>query len=553
VTTNGRDRILIVESDPLISDLIARQALRAAGYQTYVVNDAASALARAAQMNPEVIIADLWLPGLSGKELMVSLTSQHLNTPVIILGRKGMEADVLPAFKLGASDYLLWPFKEPEVMTVVERVLKQVRERRERLRQAEEQSQANLELQMRVRELTAAFSLSKSIVSTMDPLLLNSKILNSAVQMTQADLGWFLLRSGDRAFHMAAYANLPDIMVEPITQQSDDSIISMATVSGEPISLHGEALKRFRLSALGQSVLVVPVKEQREVIGLLVMMRQQATPFKISDQNLLSALAQYATIALSNSRSYLEAESKSTSLKQQMEHARTGEKIGDDLLYGLRHELSRSNDAARTALDRMLKDRSAQWTNDQRQALTILQDQVKVQGRVIDALAESAKNASGNASLDVVRLNDLVRASANAFRPAAQQNGISLSCDVPTESLCVEGIAEQLSAVLAGLISNAIQHASLAGRVTVRLEKSNEQMVHLIVADSGAGIEARRLSRIFENNNSSEPAVPRPFAGLGIRLPLAKEIVTNHQGKIWVESKPGQGANFHVVFPLVKQ
>jgi DNA-binding response OmpR family regulator len=61
-----RDRILIVESDPAISNLIAHQALEAAGYQTQVVSDASNGIACAIQTAPDIIIANLNLPGLSG-------------------------------------------------------------------------------------------------------------------------------------------------------------------------------------------------------------------------------------------------------------------------------------------------------------------------------------------------------------------------------------------------------------------------------------------------------------------------------------------------------
>jgi DNA-binding response OmpR family regulator len=147
VTTNGRDRILIVESDPIISDLLARQSLRAAGFQTYVVNDAGTAITQVIQLAPDVIIADLWLPGLSGKDLMVALASQSIDIPVVILAQKGTEADIVPAFRLGAADYLLWPVREAEVVAVVERVLKQVHERRERDQLARQLQKANQELQ----------------------------------------------------------------------------------------------------------------------------------------------------------------------------------------------------------------------------------------------------------------------------------------------------------------------------------------------------------------------------------------------------------------------
>ena len=189
-----RERILIVENDPEISDLVGRQALQATGYQTFIVSDANTALSKTLQLAPDAILIDLNLPGLSGKDLMVALTSQGIQTPIIVLSLKGTEADIIQAFRLGATDYLLWPVREAEVINVVERVLKQVRERHERERLAQQLQQTNQELQLRVRELTAIFAIGKAVVSITDQSVLFEKILDGATRVTQADLGWFLIK-----------------------------------------------------------------------------------------------------------------------------------------------------------------------------------------------------------------------------------------------------------------------------------------------------------------------------------------------------------------------
>ena len=75
------ERILVVENDPDVSDLIARQALKPLGYQISVAVDAASAIRQAVQTSPDLIIANLVLPGLSGKDLLVALNSQGLQVP----------------------------------------------------------------------------------------------------------------------------------------------------------------------------------------------------------------------------------------------------------------------------------------------------------------------------------------------------------------------------------------------------------------------------------------------------------------------------------------
>ena len=156
------ERILLVESDPEITGVIAYQALQPLGYQMIIVDDANSAITRAAQSAPDLVIADLNLPGLSGKDLLVVLNSQGLQVPVIVIAAKGEENTVIQAFRLGATDYLLWPAREPQIVSAVERVLKQVRDQRDRQRLDAQLRTTNMELQQRVRELTTIFAVGKA-------------------------------------------------------------------------------------------------------------------------------------------------------------------------------------------------------------------------------------------------------------------------------------------------------------------------------------------------------------------------------------------------------
>jgi len=121
------ERILIVESDPDISDLVVRQALKPLGYNTSVVGTATAAIQETVQTPPDLIIANLNLPGLSGKDLLTALASQGIRAPVIVVAEKGQEQSVIQAFRLGAVDALFWPARDAEVVRVVERALELTR------------------------------------------------------------------------------------------------------------------------------------------------------------------------------------------------------------------------------------------------------------------------------------------------------------------------------------------------------------------------------------------------------------------------------------------
>jgi DNA-binding response OmpR family regulator len=295
------DCILLVESDPDIRDLIANQALKPLGCRVQLAEDASSAIMQAARSAPDLVIVDLNLTGLSGKDLLVAFSSQGLQAPLIVVAEKGQETGIIQAFRLGATDYLLWPAREAEVLSAVERALRQVHERRSRQQLDLQLKQANQELQRSVRELTTIFAVGKAVLSTTDQLSLFNKIVEGMVYVADADYGWFLMRDErSRSFLLTAQCNLPDSWSRKLGQTLDDGVSPLVALSGETLAINGQPLKRFRLSALGNSAMVVPVKIQQEVIGLLVVVRKAERAFEGTVQSLLEAIADYASISIVN-------------------------------------------------------------------------------------------------------------------------------------------------------------------------------------------------------------------------------------------------------------
>ncbi|NTW12697.1 MAG: response regulator transcription factor, partial [Anaerolineales bacterium] len=182
------DRILLVEDDPKISDLIARQTLRSVGYQVDVVSDSSSAIKKALHTPPDLIIANINLPGLSTKDLLVALTSQGVDTPLVIVASKGQEHDIIQAFRLGAADYILWPARDAEILSVVERVFSRVRSARENQRLDLQVDEMNEQLQRKVRELTAIINLGKAVSSITDQRILFQKIVDGAMQVANTNI-----------------------------------------------------------------------------------------------------------------------------------------------------------------------------------------------------------------------------------------------------------------------------------------------------------------------------------------------------------------------------
>jgi GAF domain-containing protein len=219
-------------------------------------------------------------------------------------------------------------------------VLKQVRARREREDLSRQLNQTNQELQRRVRELTTIFALGKAVTSITDQQNLFEKAVEGAVYVAEADCGWLLLREErGKAFILSAQRNLPPEAAGQMHRAWDDGLSSLVGLSGEPLLISGEPLKKFRVSRFGKAALVVPVKARKEVIGLLVVVRKALQPFTPAHQRLLEAVADFASISLVNARLFKALEERAYASSQAAEKAQASAHSKDQLLQNTLREL----------------------------------------------------------------------------------------------------------------------------------------------------------------------------------------------------------------------
>jgi len=361
------EQILIVDSDPDIADLIGRQSLQPLGYQVTVVGDAASAIKFALQTSPSLILANLNLPGLSGKDMLAALTAQGVKSPIIVIAEKGQESDAIQAFRLGASDVIFWPIRDAEVVSIVERALYQTRESRERQKMGSQLDAMNAELQKRLRDLTTILTTAKAVVSITDQRLLFDKILESALQVAEADLCWLMLREEhSNAYLLRAQRNLPEAWAKKMNQPVDDGISSLVALSGESLVMNGSPMQKLKVSTLGKSIGVIPIKIQSEVIGLLIVVRKADREITREAQTLLEAMADYASISLVNARLF-------RALEKNAESARTGEKHRYETLESVRSSIQTEVQTAVYPLNLVLTEMPGALNAEQRQALETVQ------------------------------------------------------------------------------------------------------------------------------------------------------------------------------------
>jgi two-component system NtrC family sensor kinase len=313
------ERILIVDEDSDVLHLLGTQILEPLGYQVAAAGDGATAIQQALQFGPDIIIASLTLPGLSGKDLLVALRSQGTQVPMLVTAHKGMEADAIQAFRLGAHDYLSKPLREAEVVSALERVIKEIRLRHEHRQLAEQLAESNRQLERRVRELTTLFGLGKTVTSTTNQSQLFSKLIDGSLYVTEADMGWVLVRSeGSDQLILRAEYKLPSGMSPKLQQPFDDGVSALVMLSGETLAIQGEGLSKFSLAKFCSTALIAPIKVKDQPIGVICVARERERPFTERQQVMLEAVADYASISLVNARLFQALEERAKRLEREI-------------------------------------------------------------------------------------------------------------------------------------------------------------------------------------------------------------------------------------------
>jgi two-component system NtrC family sensor kinase len=135
------------------------------------------------------------------------------------------------------------------------------------------------------------------------------------------------------------------------------------------------------------------------------------------------------------------------------------------------------------------------------------------------------------------------------LRSRIEDKALLLEVDVPEDLPPIIGNPMRMRQMLTNLIGNALKYTQVKGEICVSTRAQGGQII-LQISDNGRGIPLPDQPYIFDkfyraSNVSGE-------SGTGLGLAIVKSIVENHQGRIWVDSTPGQGSKFTVVLPAVE-
>jgi len=173
--------------------------------------------------------------------------------------------------------------------------------------------------------------------------------------------------------------------------------------------------------------------------------------------------------------------------------------------------------------------------------------------KLINDLLDLVRLESGRMEIkaEPLEVAEFARGLASAARQVAQDKRIKLETFVDPALGTVLTDRDKLEKILLNLVFNALKFTPAGGRVTLRAEKQDAELL-LVVSDTGMGIAEKNLPFVFDRFWQADGSSKRKYQGVGIGLALVKELVEIQKGKVTVESREGQGTTFTVRLPCQK-
>jgi signal transduction histidine kinase len=219
------------------------------------------------------------------------------------------------------------------------------------------------------------------------------------------------------------------------------------------------------------------------------------------------------------------------------------------------HELKTPLTSIKGFVDNMLDGLTGELHSKQREYLDRVRANSDRLSRMISNLLDLSRIESGTHHLDRARLRlfDLAEEVTEQLRPIATAKHLTLGVVCPDPTLRVSGDRDKLIQVITNLVDNAIKFTPKGGQITVELGRKDPERVMMTVADTGEGIPAEAIAKLFEPFYQASRQAGVHAKGLGLGLSIVKTLVELHGGTISVTSEVGKGSTFCILLPAIKQ
>jgi signal transduction histidine kinase len=403
----------------------------------------------------------------------------------------------------------------------------------------------------RVKLLERLFEITRSLSTSVDLETYLQSILSAATELTESESASLL--EYDEASQEFSFKSVPWFHREAISSARvplSGSIAGWVFLNIKALAIDdvpNDSRHYGKIDELSsfqtKSLLGVPVILHGRPVGVFEVFNKKRN-YTREDILIMETLASLASTAMQND--LLEK-----NIMSSQEEARELDKLKNEFIAITSHEL-------RTPLGLILGHatflRELVGNDFEEQVDAIIRNASRLK-EIIESLSSVDNYETGGSLVRSRRVSvaRIIEDVSSSFHEMAMSKGIAIKTEIPEgRDLWVDIDGGKISIVLSNLLKNAITFTNEGGHVVIRGEQKPEY-VTVTVQDDGLGIPAKDLPRIFDRFYQVESHLTRRHGGMGLGLSVAKVMVEMHGGRIWAESKEGEGSTFTFLLPANKK
>ncbi len=426
-----------------------------------------------------------------------------------------------------------------------------------------------------VKQLTALNQAGAAITSTLDL----DKLLETVLKLLVENVGYThtLLMLYDPVRRIAFGARAAGVSQEverrvrelEVPVSDDGSIHAELLHHGRPLNVPDINTAADRIHPLFltlarqvgvTSFICAPLRSKDRILGFVCADRG-GQPCTKEDLDLLMTIASHVAVATDNAQAYQELELLAQSLEQRVQKRTLALQVANEKLQELdrlksafvtivSHELRTPMTSIKGYVENMLDGLTGNLNERQTHYLTRVKYNTERLTRLINDLLDLSRIEAGRIELALgpVSIVDLVADVLETVQTSASKKSITVEARHARGLPMVRGDRDKLHHILTNLVQNATKFTPQGGEIQVESLVRDDGFVQLCVADTGCGIQAHEIDKVFEKFYRGELAPPEA-RGAGLGLAITKSLVELHGGRIWVESAPGEGSRFFFTVP----
>ena len=414
----------------------------------------------------------------------------------------------------------------------------------------EQAQQAESALQERLRQSSALNEVTGILGASLELDAVMRAAMTASAQLFSSQTA--VLRSTHLSYPLVLVAHDDDAstlaQLERLCEEHTRRTRNARLVDDELISVHS-------LSS-GETAIVLQLSLPARLVSLATI--AVAVPAGVSvaiDSDILDSFLERVTLAVENASLYRTLADRSRDLQRAYSDLATAhqellsvDEMKTNFLANVSHELRTPLTSIRSFSELLLEyDEDA---NTQKEFLRIINTESERLTRLVNDVLDISRIEAGHMNWTMVRLDvtDLLADLARTFGPLIGLGSLNFDVSIDPDLAPVYGDRDRLNQVIANLLNNAMKFTPRSGTIALRAVAVGEE-VHISVSDTGVGIPTEAHERIFEKFQQVGDTLTDKPRGTGLGLPICRDIVAHHQGRMWVESTPGAGSTFTVALP----